>query len=175
MTGVVKILGGWEGDDIARLRAVMKPSTLLKIIGLRFTQFLAERFEKSGAAQGEAAWQPLKPSTIAQRRGGSSAPLQNTGRLKQSFLGQPATDGQSYVEVGSNMEYASYQQDGTRPYTITAKTGKVLAARLSAGGWAIFGKTVHHPGIPARPVLPTVVLAERLMHDEVESAIEDAH
>jgi hypothetical protein len=35
-----------------------------------------------------------------------------------------------------------------------------------------FGKTVHHPGIPARPALPTIAIAERLMAEEVEAVME---
>jgi phage gpG-like protein len=160
---------------LASLQAVLRPELLLKLLGLRYTNFLSTRFEGDGSVPNEgigAKWVPLKPSTVMQRRQGSSRPLQDTGRLKMSYTGTP-NFGADWVEVGSNMEYASYHEEGTKPYVITPKTKKALAAKLSAGGWVVFGKRVNHPGIPARPVLPDVPLAERIGVEEIESVIDD--
>jgi methyl-accepting chemotaxis protein len=38
---------------------------------------------------------------------------------------------------------------------------KVLAAQLRGGGWAFFGKHTNHPGLPARPMMPSQAVAER--------------
>lgn len=151
------------------------PSTLLKLIGIRLTGFMADRFEADGAVPefGLPGWQPLKPSTIALRRGGSSKPLQDTGQLRMSYQGQES-DNQTYVEVGSNKQYASFHETGTAPYVIQAKSGKTLAAKLAGGGWMIFGKRVNHPGLPARPVLPAKSVAEQLMAEEVEEVLRTA-
>ena len=154
--------------------AALKPPVVLKVIGMRLTEWMTTRFERDGAVPdfGAGGWVPLKPSTIAQRRQGSSRPLQDTGGLRQSYEAAPTTDGSSYVEVGSNKRYASFHERGTGPYTIVPKKARLLAARASAGGWIVFGTKVNHPGLPARPVLPTVEQAEILMTQEVEAMLE---
>lgn len=163
-----------DRNAFAQYADAVAPSSLLKLIGIRFTSFLTDRFENNGESDEFSlpGWVPLKPSTIAMRRNGSSRPLQDTGQLKQSYLGQPATDNQTYVEVGSNKEYASYHEEGTAPYEIHVKSARMLAAKLSAGGWVIFGKRVRHPGLPARPVLPSRAIAEAMMVEEFESMLE---
>ena len=65
-------------------------------------------------------------------------------------------------------------EQGTRPYTIRVKRARTLAAKTRAGTWMIFGREVHHPGIPARPVLPTVPQAEALLKPALEEMLEIA-
>lgn len=169
----LQIEARFDSNLFAQYAAAMEPRTLLKLIGLRFTSFLTERFEQDGASTefSMPGWAPLKPSTISMRRGGSMRPLQDTGQLKQSYIGQPDTDGQTYVEVGSDKEYASFHETGTAPYEIHAKNGRMLAAKLAGGGWVVFGKVVRHPGLPARPVLPTKAIAETMMVEEFEEML----
>lgn len=157
----------------AKFVPVFKPSTLMKLLALRLTSFLTARFEQDGAVpeSGLPAWTPLRPSTVEMRRKGSSRPLQDTGGLRASYLAQPKV-GADYVEVGSNKEYASYHEEGTKPYVIVPRSAKVLAAALPGGGWKVFGKRVHHPGLPARPVLPPLNVAEKLALEELESMME---
>lgn len=156
----------------ARFVPTFNPAVLMKLLALRLTSFMTTRFENDGAVPeyGLPAWAPLRPSTISFRRKGSSKPLQDTGGLRASYLAQPKVNSNS-VEVGSNKQYASFHEDGTQPYTIVPKTKKVLAAQ-GPGGWVVFGKIVHHPGLPARPVLPSLSIAERLALEEIESMFE---
>ncbi len=61
-------------------------------------------------------WPPLSPATIAARRTGPNAtlspkPLQDTGRLKQSFQ-VSATE--QFGLVQSRVNYASVHEDGTK-------------------------------------------------------------
>lgn len=140
------------------------PRIILKLIRLRLTSFVTRQFE----TRGEGRWAPLARSTLANRRRGGSEPLQDTGRYRQSFVSE--SDEQTYVEVGTNDFRARVHEYGSRPYVIRAK-GKALAFRTSAGD-IIFRKSVNHPGVPARPVLPNKAVAERLVQEELDSYLE---
>ncbi len=87
-------------------------------------------------------------------------------RLKQHLLGldRAARGGGSSVKVGffstarypahrggqSVAEVAYFNEFGTKPHTITAKSGKKLAF-TGSGGKAVFADSVQHPGTPERP------------------------
>ena len=60
--------------------------------------------------------------------------------------------------------------------TITAGGKKVDSsiATKSVGYWLFFGKEVHHPGIPPRPVLPTKDEAEKLVVQTVDGMLGEA-
>ena len=119
------------------------------------------------------------------RRRGGDQPLQDTGRrYKQSFVSETggpgkdyATDDRTFVEVGSNVKtetgipLGAIHEQGTGPFVIRVRQAKTLAARLRSGEWIRFGKEVNHPGIPARPVLPTQATAERLVVETVEEML----
>jgi hypothetical protein len=61
--------------------------------------------------------------------------------------------------IESKAKYSLFVEDGTKPHIIT--TSKRTLARKPAGSWsnvskkgyAIFGKTVHHPGTKANPYM----------------------
>lgn len=53
--------------------------------------------------------------------------------------------------VGSDVEYAPYVNDGTRPHVIRPKNAQVL--RFRAGGRTVFAKVVQHPGTRPNPFL----------------------
>lgn len=160
------------------------PRGLLLAIGARLMAFVDESFRKQGQHEGfsTARWRPLAWGTVALRQHGGSAPLQNTGQYRQSFVQEG--DGQSYVEVGTNRTPLAYWQEfGTKPYTIRPVRARVLAAKLPRGPlglipsnriseWLIFGREVHHPGIPARPVLPTKDVGEKLVQQVLDGFLE---
>lgn len=160
--------------DLDRLIAAVQPSAVLKVIGLRLASFVDESFK----TRGRGGWRPLAASTLALRARGGDAPLQDTGRYKMSFVSE--TDNSTYVEVGSNIKTADgaplalIHEKGTGPYTIRVKQARMLAAKTRAGTWMIFGREVHHPGVPARPVLPTVQQAETILKPVVEGMLERA-
>lgn len=161
-----------DGQKFFRLVSdAIKPRTILTVIGGRFMSFVDESFR----TRGRGAWPALSPLTLLLRKRGGDAPLQDTGRYKQSYVQE--TDGQTFVEVGTNLNTPSglslgkIHEFGTGPYTIRVNRAKVLAAQTRAGGWLFFGKQVNHPGIPARPVLPTKAVAERLVQQTLDAML----
>ena len=166
---------------IERLLKAVEPRTLLNVIGARLLFHVNESFN----TRGRGAWAPLSPLTLALRKRGGDMPLQDTGRLKGSYVSEQggpgtdySTDGQTYVEVGSNVKtpdgkysLAKIHEFGTGPYTIRVKRAKVLAAQTRSGNWIMFGKQVNHPGIPARPVLPSQAVAERMIQETVDGML----
>lgn len=55
------------------------------------------------------------------------------------------------AHVFSDVEYAPYVNDGTRPHIIRPKNAKAL--RFRVGGQVVYARVVHHPGTKARPFL----------------------
>ena len=77
-------------------------------------------------------WLPLRPATIRRRRGRSSRPLLDTGRLRSSFGYH--VSGRRLV-IGSDVKYAALHQFG-------------------GGGSAITDAIRRRGRVPARPMLP---------------------
>lgn len=183
-TVTINVTAAAAREKIERLAKAVGPSVILKVVGLRLLSYVDQSFKTHGYGR----WRPLAQSTLDQRERGGDQPLQDTGRYKQSFVRDvggkvgPGTDYQTddrtFVEVGSNVKTPSglslgkIHEFGTRPFVIEVKRAKTLAARLRSGGWAVFGKRVNHPGIPARPVLPTQDTAERLVVESVTEMLE---
>ena len=147
-------LGKFFGDE----------STILSAIGDRHLSWIDENFRKAGA---ERKWPPLSPNTVAGRRGGSSQPLRNTGRLAASFVKKVSGD---RVDVGTEDKRALWHHEGTDPFTIRPKNKKVL--RFPVVGGVAFARLVEHPGLPERPLLPSDALGEQLAVETVEAAID---
>ena len=156
---------------IERLLKAVQPSTVLNVIAARLTAYVDESFRTRGRGQ----WQALAPLTLELRKRGGDVPLQDTGRYKMSYVTE--TDGQTFVEVGTNLKTDSglslgrIHEFGTGPYTIRVKRAKVLAAQLRSGTWMFFGKEIQHPGIPARPVLPSKAVAERMIQETIDGML----
>lgn len=76
-----------------------------------------------------------------------------TGRLRSSIRAEPPRifSLRGSVKVGSDLEYAAFVNDGTRPHTIRPRTKQVL--RFQVGGRVVFAKVVNHPGTRANPFL----------------------
>ena len=168
-------------EKIKRLAAAIGPGPILKVIGMRLLSYVDESFK----THGRGTWRPLAELTLAMRKRGGDQPLQDTGRYKQSFVSESGgpgkdyeTDNRTFVEVGSNIKTPSgiplgkIHETGTGPFVIRVKNAKNLGARLRDGTWINFGKEVNHPGIPARPVLPTQATAERLVVETVTEMLE---
>ena len=84
---------------------------------------------------GRPAWAGLSPLTIARRRGGAGAILQDTGELKRSIK---ATHSNDTATIGTNLVYAPTHQFG-------AKMGQYGHTAKSPIPWG---------NIPARPFIP---------------------
>jgi phage gpG-like protein len=135
--------------DLERAGKDLTPA--LKRSGVHMISSFDKNFKQQGRPQ---RWKPLSPNTIAARRKGSSAILQDKGLLRMSMLSRAAR-GNIYrltkdsLVMGSNLKIAPYHQYGTQPYIIRPRTKKLLRFK-TAQGWA-FARLVHHPGLPARP------------------------
>ena len=77
----------------------------------------------------------------------------DTGRLRASIRieSRRLLTLRSVYTIGSDVSYAAYVNDGTRPHTIRPRTAKAL--RFVVGGRVVYAKVVHHPGTRARPFL----------------------
>lgn len=76
-----------------------------------------------------------------------------TGRLRSSIKADPPRvfTLRPSVTIGSNVEYAEWVHDGTRPHTIRPRRAKAL--RFVVGGRVVYAKVVDHPGTKPRPFL----------------------
>lgn len=76
-----------------------------------------------------------------------------TGNLRRSLSIEVHGDS---VVIGPNSEqapYAGYVEFGTKPHTISAKSGGYLVFEI--GGRKVFARKVHHPGTRPQPyVMP---------------------
>lgn len=75
------------------------------------------------------------------------------GTLRQSIRSRMTGVASGLVEAGA--PYGGFVEGGTKPHRIEAKNKRVLASRTGGtkqgGQYAIFGKTVNHPGTKANP------------------------
>lgn len=131
---------------------------VLGAIGQRLLRWIGQNFRSEGGLVG--GWKPLTPGTIAGRRkkGRGAKILRDTGRLQQSFVS--AVSGRK-VEVGSAEPRADWHHFGTKPYTIRPVSAKLLRF-MGPEGKYVFSKEVHHPGLPARKLVPPEEEAEKL-------------
>lgn len=77
----------------------------------------------------------------------------DTGRLRSSIRAEPPRifTLRGSVTVGSDIEYAGFVHDGTRPHQIRPRN--VQALRFRIGGRIVYARVVNHPGTRARPFL----------------------
>jgi len=118
-----------NAQRVQRLIEIVGSRAILKTVGVDQVSWIDQNFRAEGK---EERWRPLKPATIKRRRNGSSRILQDIGTLKDSMVvGQPISESDTEIMVGSMVKYADMHHSGT--------------AR----------------GIPARPILPSSGLAAR--------------
>lgn len=82
----------------------------------------------------------------------------DTGRLRASIRVESRRlfTLRSVYTIGSDVSYAPYVHDGTRPHVIRPKSpGGTLRFRM--GGRVVYAKVVNHPGTRARPFLDDAV------------------
>lgn len=179
---------------VAKLRALdvgMKPSALVRTVGLAQQAWVNQNFKDEGT---EEKWQALSENTKAARRGKGylAKPLQDTGTLRRSFVTEYS---ENEARTGSVMPLAFWHHAGTKPYDIMAKPNGTwiksrktrfgpLAFQVAKGynvytgftkGWA-FATKVRHPGLPARPLVPSakagLALAERVLKAYLDKLAE---
>src|SRR5437867_6431093 len=151
------------------LGGVFQQQPYLALVGQRLLAWVSENFVQHGA---EIPWAPLSPNTIASRRGGGvgAQPLRDTGLMAQSADYEV---GQGSVTMFYASEKAKWHHFGTRPYTIRPKHRKGFLRFTVAGKGIVYSRVVHHPGLPARPLLPSQILAERLATNVLTAYLEE--
>jgi hypothetical protein len=77
----------------------------------------------------------------------------DTGRLRASIQGEARRTWslRPRFTVGTNVDYAPYVHDGTRPHVIRPRNASVL--RFQVDGRTVYARVVNHPGTRARPFL----------------------
>jgi len=77
----------------------------------------------------------------------------DTGRLRASIKSKRSRffTLRPKVTVYSNVDYAGFVNDGTRPHIIRPRRAKAL--RFRVGGRIVYARVVNHPGTRARPFL----------------------
>ena len=153
---------------LQQLQRGLDQHAILFAIGLRIMGWIDANFRNPI----EHHWPPLSKNTVAGRRKGSSAPLQDTGRLKMSWTragGNPHVM-PGRVEVTSNVRYAKWHERGTGPYVITARPGGRLRFMTASG--VRFATKVNHPGIPQRQMTPSVGTTERLARETTQAIFD---
>jgi len=153
---------------IKRLGRKLETRQYLELVGSQLLHWVNQNFKDQGT---EKKWKPLTPNTKAGRRkeGKGAKILQNTGRLKQSFVSKVMKDGNS-VSVGTNNKVAKWHEFGTKPYVIRPKNKKMLKFPV-VGGFA-FAKKVNHPGLPARPMLPSEDRGRQIALEELKNYVK---
>lgn len=158
---------------------------LLNAIGSRQLTWVLQNFQQEGGKDGTPKWAPLRPNTLA-KRGPNAKILQDKRFLLRSFDFQSHGDA---VDVGvihdgnqgnvSLSDIAGFHQYGTRgPYVIRPKSAKALRFTVAGGGGKfganiVFRRSVTHPGLPARPMLPTdKYIFEKLAVDLIEARMK---
>jgi hypothetical protein len=125
---------------------------------------LAARFKNADDVIGRELVTMVNRLTIAGSTESKRAVGVDTGTLRRSLTHEPATfaGGVARGRWGTNVPYAKWHNDGTRPHVILPK-GKALAWQGSGvfgpvlrgfsgkrGGGMIFAARVNHPGTKGR-------------------------
>jgi HK97 gp10 family phage protein len=120
---------------VSRIR--LNPSEMRAVMGS-----FADRDAKRVAEQVQARAKVLAPV--------------DTGRLRASIKIQRKLTfrGPTYT-VYTNVKYAPYVEQGTRPHVIRPKTKKALKFKM--GGRTVFATVVNHPGTRPQPFLGRAV------------------
>lgn len=196
MAGVsVKIDISSARKKLRNVGAKLDRKALLQAIGFRHLKWIDDNFRQSGrlaSMEGPGrAWPPLAESTKYSRRQSSDKPLLDTGALRRSFeirirgnevsVG-PFRGNSSGPDIG---KLAEWHHEGTDPYVIKPKNKKALAFPHPRGSRIIKNhattryngrtgfivKEVHHPGLPARPLIPTKATAATLAKQVLDAYV----
>lgn len=137
--------------------AQVKQSLIVNLAQEARTQ-IALGFEQGKAPDG-TPWKPLARKRPRDKRGSKGIPLNDTGRLKNSWTYETRPNGFAWV---SNVSYAPPHQFGATIHqkartNIHAKSGKFIS-RVAAGRKKRANRVSFSPegsyGLPARPMVP---------------------
>ena len=142
-------------------REIATPAQMLGSIGESLLRVNQDR-HNAGLAPDGTKWKELSELTLKEKRKGGI--LNKTGEMLQSFNYQ--VEGSDTLILGfdgtRNAQLAIWHHNGTDPYKIEPKNGKVLKF---AG---IVAKHVNHPGLPSRQLVGFPVSDQKLTVDVIE-------
>ncbi len=149
---------------IQRFRAGIDANVWLSQIGQRLLEWTEENFDKEGA---EKPWEKLSPKTVLKK--GNARILQESGDLKGSFIMNKI--GPAKISVFPTDPKAPWHHFGTGPRTITSRN---LMVFINEKGEEIHTRKIEKHKIPARPLLPSVQLAQRMGIEVSKNVISKA-
>lgn len=118
-------------------------------------RILINRSEMRATVNALAGKQMLEVARQVQARAKVLAPV-NSGRLRGSIKIKRGISLRGPKQtVYTNVEYAPYVENGTRPHVIRPRTKKAL--RFRVGGQFVIVAKVNHPGTRAQPFLSRAV------------------
>lgn len=158
---------------LSKLKKTLNKREYLKLVGTQLLRWVNENFKAEGL---EKKWAPLSPNTIIGRRkeGRGAKILQDTGGLRKSFIDKVSKQGQ-WVAVGTQDKKAQWHHFGTKPYIIKPRTKKMLRFPVTAvdgGKGFAFARQVNHPGLPARPLVPSESRGREIAVEELKNYIK---
>jgi len=155
--------------------------------------WINRNFTSEGGMVG--GWKPLRPGTLAGRRGGAGRVLQDTGLLRASFVPRWSS---TEAVVGSPLKTALWHEKGTgiaagkgyiqirprKPGGVLAfpvaigtavktkrlASGKTISLKKAEAGTAFVRYVLKNPGVPKRRMLPREN-EPTLMKDLLKAAI----
>lgn len=94
-----------------------------------------------------------------------------TGLLRRSITKEVKVEAlEVSARVGTNVEYSSYVETGTKAHKIAPRNKSVLKFKI--GGVWVFAKQVNHPGSKAKPYLvPALNINEPLIMNDIVSEL----
>src|SRR3990167_2801249 len=147
-----------KGDkDIQRavnaLRNIGKQLAVIhRLMALEAEKWIKKNCQAEGKMAVSSGWRKLSPNTIAARRkeGKGAKILQDTGAMRGSINSKA---NERDARAGFGDKKAIWHHSGTRPYEIRPKRKRLL--RFMTSGGQVSARVVHHPGLAARPLIPT--------------------
>lgn len=96
--------------------------------------------------QGPLYQQLINRATIVQMKARQQA-HKKTGALAASIIKRPIQSGKGMAMlIGSELPYAAFHHDGTRPHLILPVNAQALVFNWPKAGGIVFLKQVNHPG-----------------------------
>jgi len=156
----------FDADRLTRLMTALRqaldaPQDMLTSFGESLLRVNRER-HRQGVAPDGSPWAALRHPD-GDRKGG---PLNKTGRMLANLHYQVDGDTLRLGFDGGDGFPAKYHQEGSCAHTIEAKNKKALAFM------GIVRKRVHHPGLPARPLVGFPESDQRLIEKVAQDHIE---
>lgn len=142
-------------------------------IGINLLKLINKGFKTEGVAVTGKKWKGLAASTQAGRRrgGGKGGPriLQDKGILRQSFTMNVKS---KEVRVGTAIKYSKVHEFGGRKkYIIRPKNKRALMFMGPKG--VVFAKSVVHPKLAKRKMLPVNKIAQALITKTYDNFVKE--